>query len=76
MRECIKEKRRGKLSKGFLFLQDNAPIQRSHVSVTAFYDAGFEMLAHPAYSPDLAPSDFSLFLKLKEYLINMVTTTK
>ena len=27
-----------------------------------------EILPHPAYSPDLAPSDFFLFPKLKEYL--------
>ena len=26
---------------------------------------GFEQLAHPAYSPDLAPSDFHLFRALK-----------
>jgi hypothetical protein len=26
------------------------------------------MLEHPAYSPDLAPSDFFLFLKIKEIL--------
>ena len=27
-----------------------------------------ETLPHPSYSPDLAPSDFYLFPKLKEYL--------
>jgi len=26
------------------------------------------VLEHPAYSPDLAPSDFFLFLKIKEIL--------
>ena len=29
---------------------------------------GFEVLAHPPYSPDLAPSDFYLFPKLKTNL--------
>ena len=29
------------------------------------------MLEHPAYSPDLAPSDFFPFLKIKEILIGM-----
>ena len=28
----------------------------------------FEVLKHPAYSPDLAPSDFHLFGPLKEHL--------
>ena len=28
----------------------------------------FELLPHPAYSPDLAPSDFQLFWKLKTFL--------
>jgi histone-lysine N-methyltransferase SETMAR len=29
---------------------------------------GWEVFEHPAYSPDLAPSDFHLFPKLKEFL--------
>jgi histone-lysine N-methyltransferase SETMAR len=29
---------------------------------------GWEVCEHPAYSPDLAPSDFHLFPKLKEFL--------
>ena len=28
----------------------------------------WEIFEHPPYSPDLAPSDFSLFPKLKEHL--------
>jgi len=28
----------------------------------------WEAFEHPAYSPDLAPSDFSLFPTLKEFL--------
>jgi histone-lysine N-methyltransferase SETMAR len=27
-----------------------------------------EVLKHPAYSPDLAPSDYCLFLNLKKHL--------
>lgn len=30
-----------------------------------FQDAGFELMEHPPYSPDLAPSDFYLFPRLK-----------
>ena len=29
---------------------------------------GWEVFEHPAYSPDLAPSDFHLFPTLKEFL--------
>jgi len=29
---------------------------------------GWEKFGHPAYSPDLAPSDFRLFLNLKSFL--------
>jgi histone-lysine N-methyltransferase SETMAR len=29
---------------------------------------GWEVFEHPAYSPDLAPSDFHLFPKLKVFL--------
>jgi histone-lysine N-methyltransferase SETMAR len=29
---------------------------------------GWEVFEHPAYGPDLAPSDFHLFPKLKEFL--------
>jgi len=31
-------------------------------------ECGFEMVQHPPYSPDLAPSDFALFRHLKQQL--------
>ena len=31
-------------------------------------ECGFEILPHPPYSPDMAPSDFYLFPKLKSHL--------
>lgn len=66
LRESIKEKRRGKLTSGVLYLQDNAPAHTSHIATAAIRLAGFDLLDHPAYSPDLAPSDFHLFPKLKK----------
>lgn len=65
LREAIKEKRRGKLTRGVLLLQDNAPAHTSQVAVTSASHCGFELLPHPPYSPDLAPSDYYLFPKLK-----------
>lgn len=64
----IKAKRRGILRRGVLLLHDNAP---AHTSAVATKRAGvlkYEILPHPPYSPDLAPSDFYLFGKLKDHL--------
>lgn len=33
-----------------------------------FKELNYDLLPHPAYSPDLAPSDFHLFPKLKNFL--------
>ena len=43
-------------------------MHKSHVASNAIHNAGFELMEHPPYSPDLAPSDFYLFSKLKECL--------
>lgn len=68
LRDSIKAKRRGKLSAGVLLLHDNASSHTSHLAKAAVHQCGFEELPHPPYSPDLAPSDFHLFPKLKEHL--------
>lgn len=64
----IREKRRGKLRIIVLFHQDNAPAHKSRVAMAAIKDAGFELVEHPPYSPNLAQSDFYLFPRLKEYI--------
>ena len=63
LRTPIREKRRGKLSKGVLLQQDNA---RVHTCKVAVERNGYELIPYPAYSPDLAPSNFFLFSKLKK----------
>ena len=68
LREAIKNKRRGKLRRGVWLLQDNAPVHTAQTSVQAATSCGFRILPHPAYSPDLAPSDFYLFPNLKTEL--------
>lgn len=68
LREQIKKKRRGKLRRGVWLLQDNAPAHTSQVAVAAANECGFRILPHPPYSPDLAPSDFFLFPRLKSDL--------
>ncbi|UYV69446.1 hypothetical protein LAZ67_6003625 [Cordylochernes scorpioides] len=64
----IRNKRRGKHSKGVLFLHDNARPHASCKTVSTIIKLGFEVLEHPAYSPDLAPSDYFLFGLLKKEL--------
>ena len=66
LRTAIREKRRGKLSKGVLLQQDNARVHTCKVAMDAVERNGYELIPHPAYSPDLAPSDFFLFLNLKK----------
>ena len=60
----IARKRTGKLMQAILLLQDNAPAH-TQVAMTAATECRFEVLPHPPYSPDMAPSDFHLFPKLK-----------
>ena len=57
---------RGKLSKGVLLQQDNARIYTCKVAMYAVERNGDELIPHPAYSLDLAPSDFFLFRNLKK----------
>ena len=68
LRDAIKAKRRGKLTKGILLQHDNAPVHKSRVAQAAVRACGFEQVNHPPYSPDLAPSDFYLFPHLKREL--------
>jgi len=49
-------------------LHDNAPIHTSQETTNALTRNGFQLLSHPPYSPDLAPSDFYLFRFLKKHL--------
>lgn len=68
LKDAVKEKRRGKLSKGVLLLHDNAPAHSSQLSQQAIRECRFIQLPHPPYSPDLAPSDFYLFRHFKKFL--------
>ena len=68
LRRTILEKRRGKISHGVLLLHDNAPVHKSNIVQAAIRQVGFVELNHPAYSPDIAPTDYYLFSKLKKFL--------
>lgn len=68
LRRAIQNKRRGLLSKGVLLLHDNARPHTAHLTQQLLDSFGWEVVAHPPYSPDLAPSDYHLFLELKKFL--------
>jgi len=68
LREVIKEVRWGKLTQAVFLHHGSALAHTSHVSTPTIHDCGFELLSHPPYWPDLAPSDSHLFRHLKESL--------
>jgi hypothetical protein len=49
------------LSKGILFLQDNAAPHKAAITLQKLADLHSEDLKHTAYSPDLVPPDYYLF---------------
>jgi histone-lysine N-methyltransferase SETMAR len=51
-----------------MLLHDNAHPHAAARMQTMLQEFGWEVFEHPAYSLDLAPSDFHLFPKLKEFL--------
>lgn len=68
LKAAITEKRPGMAKKKVLFHHDNAPVHSSRVAQQKLAELRFQLLPHPAYSPDLAPSDYHLFPKLKTFL--------
>jgi len=68
LKDILKEKRRGKLTKVVLFLHDNAPADRVLATQKKLHLLSFQCLDHPPYSPDLTPSDYRLFPGLKKQL--------
>jgi len=62
LKDILKEKRRGMVTKVVLFLHDSAPAHRGLATQKKLAYLGFQCLDHPPYSPDLTPSDYDLFL--------------
>jgi len=58
----------GKVTKGVLFLHNNAPAHQAIATQKKLDYLGFQCLDHPPYSPDLAPMDYHLFPGLKKKL--------
>ena len=67
---CLKgeiAKKRLQRKKKVLFLQDNAPCHKL-IATIKLHELHFKLLPHSPYSPDLAPSDYWLFVDLKRML--------
>jgi histone-lysine N-methyltransferase SETMAR len=55
--------------KKVIFHQDNALANKSVLAKGKLRNLHYELLEHPPYSPNLAPSDFCLFPNLKLFLV-------
>ncbi|EFN85281.1 Histone-lysine N-methyltransferase SETMAR, partial [Harpegnathos saltator] len=51
--------------KRIVFHQDDTRVHTSILTMAKLNELKYELLEHPACSPDLAPSDYYLFLNLK-----------
>lgn len=75
LKQKVNEKRPGLAKKKIIFHQDNARPHTSVIAMAKIHELGFDLLPHPPYSPDLAPSDYHLFPRLKKYLAGQKFST-
>lgn len=68
LRRAIQNQRRGMLRSGIVLLHDNARPHTAARTIETIQKFRWEIFHHPPYSPDLAPSDYHLFLHLKNWL--------
>lgn len=68
LRRAIQNKRRGLLSSGVVLLHDNARPHTAAATGQLLDRFRWDIFDHPPYSPDLAPSDYHLFMHLKKWL--------
>jgi [histone H3]-lysine36 N-dimethyltransferase SETMAR len=54
--------------KGVILLHDNAKPHIAKITRKKLKEFGWEVLPHPSFSPDLAPSDYHLFQSLQHFL--------
>jgi hypothetical protein len=68
LQRAIQNKRRGILSRGVCLLHDNSWPHSAHITTALLEKFKRDILDHPPYSLDLAPSDFHLLLRLNKNL--------
>jgi hypothetical protein len=62
------EPQKGNADPGSQPLHDNVRYHTERDSQELLTSFGWDIVSHPSYSPDLAPSDYHFFTKLKEFL--------
>jgi hypothetical protein len=65
LHRALRDKRPGR---NIIILHDNARPHAARLTSEAIAKMGWEVLPHPSYSPDLAPSDYHLFGFVKDQL--------
>ncbi len=68
LKKKIKRKCSGPLSSGVFLHHDSATPYRSKTTTAKIAAFGWSIFSHATNSPDLAPSDYHLFPKLKQFL--------
>ena len=53
--------------KKVLFHQDNESTHKGAIAIEKLHELRYQLLCHPLYSPDLAPSDFFLFPNIEKW---------
>ncbi|CAK9823968.1 Histone-lysine N-methyltransferase SETMAR [Anthophora retusa] len=55
--------------KGVILHHDNARPHTARITADKLRQLGWDVLPQPAYSPDIAPSDYHLFRSLQNFLL-------
>lgn len=66
--QAIRKKRPNLSLDKVILHQDNAPAHKAASTMLEIDLLGFQLIDHPAYSPDLAPMDFRVFPEVKAQL--------
>jgi histone-lysine N-methyltransferase SETMAR len=64
----MQQKRPHSCDQKIMLLYDNCTVHKARHIREVIDECGFVEMEHPPYSPDLVPSDYYLFPKLKKYL--------
>ncbi|PNF33163.1 hypothetical protein B7P43_G13585 [Cryptotermes secundus] len=67
-KQLTPEHKTKRMDASIVFLHDNARLHMARRTASLLQEFSWEVFNHPPYSPDLAPSDFHLFLHLKKFL--------
>lgn len=77
LKAVLQEKRPSLINrKGVILHHDNARPHTARATKNLIEEFGWEVMHHPPYSPDLAPTDFHLFRSLQNHLMGQRLTSR